>query len=32
MLKAIDKAWAGKKIIWEKVDEQKLLTYDEILE
>jgi hypothetical protein len=32
MLKAIDKAWAGKKIIWEHVEEQKLMTYEEILE
>jgi len=32
MLKAIDKAWAGKKIIWEKIEEEKLLTYEEILE
>jgi 3-hydroxyacyl-CoA dehydrogenase len=32
MLKAIDKAWAGKKIIWEKIDEEKLMTYDQILE
>jgi hypothetical protein len=31
MLKAIDMAWAGKKIIWEKIDEQKLMTYDDIL-
>jgi len=32
MLKAIDKAWAGKKVIWEHVDEVKLFTYEEILE
>merc|ERR1712166_1460994 len=32
MLKAIDKAWAGKKIIWEHIDEVKLMTYEEILE
>jgi hypothetical protein len=32
MLKAIDKAWAGKEIVWKHVDEVKVLTYDEILE
>jgi len=32
MLKAIDKAWAGKKIIWEHIEEQKLMTYEEILD